>query len=92
MTPLEVISAKRAHLARLANQGGAAGEQDAIVLMEHWVPRPRAGQLQLLLQELATTGIVIKGSSFDALAVPEALLLIHSDNLQRISEKLDANE
>jgi hypothetical protein len=28
MTPLEVIVAKRAHLARLANQSGAAGEQD----------------------------------------------------------------
>lgn len=70
MTPLEVISAKRAHLARLANQGGAAGEQDAIVLMEEWVPRPRSVQLRLLLEELALTGIAIKGSSFDALALP----------------------
>ena len=70
MTPIEVISAKRAHLARLANQGGAAGEQDAIVMMEHWIPRPRAGQLKILLGELAKTGIVIKSSGFDALALP----------------------
>jgi hypothetical protein len=70
MTPLEVILAKRAHVARLANQGGAAGEQDAVVLMEHWVPRPRSSELRVLLDELARTGIVIKSSSFDALALP----------------------
>ncbi len=70
LTPLEVISEKKAHLARLANQGGAAGEQDAIILMEHWVPRPRAAELRILLNELAQTGIVIKSSSFDALALP----------------------
>lgn len=70
LNPLEVIFEKKAHLARLANQSGAAGEQDAIVLMEHWVPRPRAAELRILLNELAKTGIVIKSSSFDALALP----------------------
>lgn len=83
MTPLEVISAKRAHLARLANQRGAAGEQDAIVLMEHWVPRPRAGQLRLLLQELANIGIVIRGSSFDALAVPDPVNFADAESIRR---------
>lgn len=83
MNALEVITAKRAHLARLANQGGAAGEQDAILLMEHWVPRPRAGQLQILLRELANTGIVIKGSSFDALACPVAVDFADTASVRR---------
>ncbi|WP_316224866.1 MULTISPECIES: hypothetical protein [unclassified Bradyrhizobium] len=70
MTPLEVILAKKAHLARLANQSGAAGEQDTILAMERWVPRPKGQSLRILIEELATTGIVIKASSFDALALP----------------------
>lgn len=73
MNPLELIRAKRAHLARLANQGGAAGEQQAITAMEHWVPRPRGAELRLLLEVLAETGVVIKGSSFDALALPASI-------------------
>jgi hypothetical protein len=68
-----VITAKRAHLARLANEGGAAGEQQAILSMEHWVPRPRGPSLKILLEELAATGIVIKASSFDALALPSPI-------------------
>lgn len=70
MTPLEVIVAKRAHLARLANQSGAAGEQDAILAMELWVPRPKGETLRILIEELAATGIAIRASSFDALALP----------------------
>jgi hypothetical protein len=70
LSPLEVIAAKRAHLARLANEGGAAGEQQAILSMEQWVPRPKGLGLRVLLEELAETGIVIKASSFDALALP----------------------
>lgn len=73
MSPLEVIAAKRAHLARLANEGGAAGEQQAILSMEQWVPRPKGPGLRVLLEELAETGIVIKASSFDALAIPHPI-------------------
>jgi len=73
LSPLEVISAKRAHLARLANQGGASGEQHAIYTMDRWVPRPKGNALRVLLEELAATGIKVKASSFDALAVPEAI-------------------
>jgi hypothetical protein len=69
MTPLEVILAKRAHLARLANQSGAAGEQDAILAMELWVSRPKGETLRILMEELAATGIAIRASSFDALAL-----------------------
>ncbi|MBB5716823.1 hypothetical protein [Sphingomonas aerophila] len=70
---MEVIAAKRAHLARLANEGGAAGEQQAILSMEQWVPRPKGPGLRVLLEELAETGIVIKASSFDALAIPHPI-------------------
>lgn len=70
MCPLEVIAAKRAHLVRLANEGGAAGEQQAILSMEQWIPRPKGLGLRILLEELANTGVVIKASSFDALALP----------------------
>jgi hypothetical protein len=68
MTPFEVIAAKRAHLARLANQSGAAGELSAVEAMDHWTPRPKGAPLRMLLDELASTGVVIKPSSFDALS------------------------
>jgi len=38
--------------------------------MEQWIPRPKGPGLRILLEELADTGIVIKASSFDALAIP----------------------
>lgn len=53
------------------------------MLMEDWVPRPRAGQLRLLLKELATTGTVIKGSSFDALAVPNFIDFADAESIRR---------
>lgn len=70
MNPIEVIEAKRQHLARLANQRGASGELSALAEMENWVPRPRGIGLKVLLAALEETGVVIKGSSFDAIAVP----------------------
>lgn len=72
MNPLEVIKAKRQHLARMANQSGASGELSALAEMEHWVARPRGAGLKVLLAALAETGLVIKGSSFDAIAFPTA--------------------
>ncbi|MDQ0840297.1 hypothetical protein [Sphingomonas faeni] len=82
MTPLEVITAKRAHLARFANEGGAAGEQQAIVAMDRWIPRPRGPDLVMLLEELASTGIVIKPSSFDALALPRLISMADRDQVR----------
>lgn len=70
MNPLEVIKAKRQHLARMANQSGASGELCALTEMKHWVPRPRGAALKVLLSALAETGMLIKGSSFDAVAFP----------------------
>lgn len=73
LSPLEVIAAKRTHLARLANEGGAAGEQHALSIMDRWVARPKGAGLRLLLEELAASGIKIRASSFDALALPTAI-------------------
>lgn len=69
----EIISAKRAHLVRLSNQRGAAGELELISSMSDWVQRPRGRSLQHLLNELERTGISIKWSSFDAVSVPEPI-------------------
>jgi hypothetical protein len=52
MNPLEVIKAKRQHLARMANQSGASGELIALAVMEHWVPRPRGIGVKVLLATL----------------------------------------
>ena len=68
----EVIAARKAHLNRLANQGGAAGETEAIVGMD-WLPRPRGREMSLLLNELSKTGISVKRSSFDAIAMPQPI-------------------
>ncbi|PTQ12105.1 hypothetical protein CLG96_05940 [Sphingomonas oleivorans] len=57
------------HLARLANQGGAAGEIEAIAAVADWIPRPKGLGLKVLLAELARAGVSIKPSSFDAIAV-----------------------
>ncbi len=70
MTPLELIQSKRAHVARLANQRGAAGEQSSLADMEHWIPRPSGAGLKVLLEELRIAGKAIKGTSFDALHIP----------------------
>lgn len=70
MTPLELIRSKRDHAARLANQSGAAGETLALGAMEHWMPRPSGSGLKMLLSLLRDVGIVIKGTSFDALHIP----------------------
>ena len=83
MTPLEVIRTKRVHLARLANQGGAAGEQATLLSMDHWVSRPKGPALRALLAALTETGVTIKASSFDALAASEPLDFTSPDLLRK---------
>ncbi|GAB2793763.1 hypothetical protein HNQ93_003786 [Hymenobacter luteus] len=72
MDPLDVIKAKRVHLARFANQQGAAGEVRALDDMSNWVSRPRGKGLKVLLAALLEIGIQIKASSFDAIELPQA--------------------
>jgi hypothetical protein len=71
MTPIELIRSKRAHLARLANQSGSAGETAAVTAMG-WIPRPRGKGMSVLLEALKATGVVIKNSSFDAIRLPDS--------------------
>lgn len=72
MKLIEIVQAKRAHIARFANQSGAAGEAVALSEMEHWVQRPKGIGLKVLLAALHETGVTIKGSSFDAISLPNA--------------------
>lgn len=71
MDLLEIITAKRVHVDRMAAQSGAAGELRAIATTERWIPRPKGPGLKILLAELQATGIKIKGSSFDAITCPK---------------------
>ena len=70
MTPLELVLLKRAHAARLANSTGARGEALSLALNTDWQPRPKGKHLSMLLLSLRETGVDIKGSAFDALALP----------------------
>lgn len=73
MNLLEIIAAKRVHVDRLATQSGAAGELRAIAATDKWTPRPKGPGLKILLAELEATGIIIKGSSFDAVTSPRPI-------------------
>jgi len=79
LKPIEVIEAKKQHLARLANQRGAAGEIGVLEEMINWVPRPRGLGSKVLLATLRETGVVIKWSSFDAVALPHAQAIDFTD-------------
>jgi hypothetical protein len=67
---IDIIRSKRAHLARFANENGAAGEASVLTDMTHWIPRPKGKALKALLDALSNTGIFIKPSSFDAISLP----------------------
>jgi hypothetical protein len=70
MQILELLAEKRAHLERFANQAGAAGETEVLAINSDFISRPKGIHLTWLLEALQETGITIKRSSFDAIAVP----------------------
>lgn len=74
----DLIRAKRVHIDRLANAGGAAGER-ALAEMEGWLPKPRGAAMKLLLKALRDTGVAIKASAFDAIYLPAHLTVDFSD-------------
>ena len=82
MKPIELVYAKRAHVARFANRSGAEGEAAALSEMEHWVQRPKGVELRHLLAALRETGIDIKGSSFDAISLPGGVTVNFTDVAQ----------
>lgn len=67
----EIIQLKKEHLNRLANQTGSEGEISVIEDLEALTRRPKGQQLKNLLAALKRTGIEIKGTSFDAIELPQ---------------------
>jgi hypothetical protein len=70
MQILEILAEKRAHLERFSNLAGAAGEAEVLGKHNHFIPRPKGVHLTRLLEALEATGISIRRSSFDAIAIP----------------------
>lgn len=69
----KIVQLKRRQLARLANQKGAAGELKILSESRDFVPRPTGQNLRNLLTALRETGVDLKKSSFDAIAVPDGV-------------------
>jgi hypothetical protein len=88
MNAIELIRAKRVHLARLANQSGAAGESTVLASSASWVPRPKGVPLRLLLSELRDGGIEIKPSSFDAIAAAEQVDFLSAESIRANLHKM----
>lgn len=79
MDPVELIRARRVHLARLAATHGTGGERDAVGLAQTWVPKPKGRGMKILMQALEAAGTPIKPSSFDAIHVREGLSVDFAD-------------
>jgi hypothetical protein len=69
LNAIELLEQRRQHVARLANERGAGGELSAMA-EQGWIPRPKGGQMKLLLALLREAGVNLKPSSFDAIALP----------------------
>jgi len=73
LTLHELISLKKQHADRLANQSSAAGESELLDEIASMIPRPKGKTLKVILKALANKGINIKGTSFDAIIVPDGI-------------------
>lgn len=71
VTICELLEIRREHVQRLANTNGAAGEVLALVGNGRLVRRPKGEGLRRLMAALSDTGITIKPTSFDVVALPE---------------------
>jgi len=79
---IEIVQAKRVHIERFANQGGAAGEAVALSELAHGIARPKGNGLKVLLEALRETGVAIKCSSLDAISLPNESLVDFSNAAQ----------
>jgi hypothetical protein len=70
LTPIEMLLLRKAHVDRLANTHGAAGEGRSLAITANWIARPKGQAMKNLLAALAETGIVIAGTSFDLIELP----------------------
>ena len=77
--PLDLINLKREHVKRLANQKGAAGEAEVLAANVHYVARPKGRALDILMAAMRDSGVLVKRSTFDAIALPEGRLVNFSD-------------
>jgi hypothetical protein len=77
--PLELINLKREHVKRLANQKGAAGEAEVLAANVHFVARPKGPALNILMAALRESGVIVKWSSFDAIALPVGRVVDFAD-------------
>lgn len=77
--PLELINLKREHVKRLANQKGAAGEAEVLATNVDFVARPKGRALDILMAALREIGVIVKRSSFCAIALPVGRVLDFTD-------------
>ncbi|MEH0788922.1 hypothetical protein [Vibrio alginolyticus] len=66
----DILNLRKEHLNRLSNYYGASGEKLAIGVHSNWIERPKGHELTNILSVLAEHKIVIKRTSFDAIAIP----------------------
>ncbi|PKG56343.1 hypothetical protein [Shewanella sp. GutDb-MelDb] len=70
MDIINILQFRKDHIDRLSNSSGSKGEKLAISQHEDWIERPKGTALKHLISELSKTGINIKRTSFDAIAIP----------------------
>jgi hypothetical protein len=76
----ELLNKRREHIKRFANENGAAGEISVLAEHKHFVARPRKQELKNLLQCLKDfENIEIKGTSFDAIELPNGVTVDFKD-------------
>lgn len=66
---LDILEARRTHLARLATTRGAKGEASVLSASEGWLPRPKGKHSKNLRAALEAKGIKIKITSFDMISM-----------------------
>jgi hypothetical protein len=71
----EILALKREHLDRLANARGAAGEVAIVTGNTQFMSRPKGMPLRTLMSALRASGVSIKPTSFDAIAIPAGAVL-----------------
>ncbi|EJR0951924.1 hypothetical protein QNE88_000430 [Vibrio alginolyticus] len=85
----EILSLRKDHLNRLSNTYGASGERLAIEVHSNWIQRPKGEELTNILSVLEEKKVVIKRSSFDAIAIP-SVIEIDFKNCDSIREHIDS--
>lgn len=86
MTLSDIIAEMNIRVEQLSAQLGAAGEELVINSIDELIRRPKGQKLQNIIDELALTGVDIKGSSFDAIYSSEPVDL---DDTESIKDRLN---